>query len=378
MVAPAPLTTLRDGRGNRLSMSEVAFRGNVAAARARAASGARLLQVVKGHGYGLGLNRMVKWGLASEVDGFCAGTPEEALSIRRLAPRHSVLLFTGSGPDELPRLLRAGVTVTINSVEASAAVVAANVEAEVFLELDCGFGRFGLDETALDSVLDAQRRHGATRIAGIYTHLGQGGAAILDRGLAMFDRAVAHVHARLPTPLLTMVASTHVLLERPGLAYRAIDPGRLLYGIVDCATETGVNPVLAEVQSRIIQVNQIEARQTVRIGYGEDVSLPKGGTTGVFPLGWRDGLSPRSPFGVVLVRGRRVPVIARTLLHSVVDLSSIDDPVIGDEVVLIGRQAAARLSIAEAAAAQGISATELHFTLADAIVRAASETQQAQ
>ncbi len=79
----------------------------------------------------------------------------------------------------------------------------------------------------------------------------------------------------------------------------------------------------------------------------------------------------RATLGDVLIHGRRVPVIARTLLHSIVDVSGLDDVRIGDEVVLVGVQGAAALTLDDQAAGQGVTATELHFRLAGAITRVA-------
>jgi alanine racemase len=310
-------------------------------------------------------------GLGAGVDGFCAGTPEEALRIRACAPASVVLLFTACIPENLPRLAQQGVIVSVNSVEAFATLARSGIACGIYLDLDCGFGRFGLDETALNDVLDLAALHPAIAIEGAYTHFGQGNAAALDWGLTLFERHLDRLRQRIDHPLTTMVAATHTILSRPALPYDAVDPGRLLYGIVDKDAQDRFRPVLSAISSRLIQVNRIAEAQTVTIGYGEQVALPAGGTTGVFPLGWHDSLSLRGPLGDVLIHGRRVPVIARTLLHSVVDVSGLDDVRIGDEVALVGVQGAAALTLNDQAVGQGVTTTELHFRLAGAITRAA-------
>jgi alanine racemase len=366
-----------DGRGNRLVLDVLAFRSNVLETRRLIGAHVRLFQVVKGEGYGLGLERVVALGISAGVDGFCAGTPEEALRIRTIDPKIFVLLFTASAPDALPELVAQGITVSVNSAEALEAIVQSGCSGQIYVELDCGFGRFGLDFASLDRVLDLYGAQSRIALTGVYTHFGQGDEEALDRGLARFDRAVGQLRQRIPTPFATMVASTHTILRRPRLAYDAVDPGRLLYGIVDALDDQArFRPVIATISSRIIQINRIAETQSMTIGYGESVTLPAGGATGVFPLGWYDGLSVRGGLGEVLVGGRRVRVLARTLLHSIVDLSTLDAAAIGDEVVVIGHQGGERLGLADAASAQGVSPTELHFKLAGSIAGSSSRPRR--
>jgi alanine racemase len=364
------LAIVADGRGNRLSVDAAAFRHNVGEARRYAAPGAKLLQVVKGDGYGLGLERAVRLGIAAGVDGFCAGTPEEALRVVDLDPARLVLLFTACPPTRLPDLARRGVTVSLNSLEAFEALRDSGWQGSVHVELDCGFGRFGLDMAALDAWLDGQLAQKQIALAGVYTHFGRLDGTALDHGLELFDHMVRLIRARISDPFDTMVASSHLMISHPPLPYSAVDPGRLLYGISDGIDDgANVRPVLSGVASSLIQLNRVDRNRTATIGYGGETTLAAGALTGVFPLGWQDGLSTGGELGHVLVGGQRRRVIARTLLHSIVDLSGGNAPSIGDDVVLIGAQGREHMSLRESAEAQGMSPTELHFRLAGAITR---------
>jgi alanine racemase len=58
----------------------------------------------------------------------------------------------------------------------------------------------------------------------------------------------------------------------------------------------------------------------------------------VIPVGVGDGFH-RLNVGSVLVRGRRVPILARpSLEHTRLDLTMVPEAIVGDEVVLIGSQ----------------------------------------
>ena len=70
---------------------------------------------------------------------------------------------------------------------------------------------------------------------------------------------------------------------------------------------------------------------------------------GVIPMGLADGLGWLHA-GRVLVRGHAVPVIGGpNLEHMRIDLTSVPDARVGDEVVIIGRQGEAEITAAEVA-----------------------------
>jgi len=70
---------------------------------------------------------------------------------------------------------------------------------------------------------------------------------------------------------------------------------------------------------------------------------------GVIPAGMGDGVH-RLNAGEALVRGRRVPILARpSLEHTRLDLTTVPDAVVGDEVVLVGRQGAEEITLDEIA-----------------------------
>ena len=357
-----------DGRGNRFSLDVRAFEDNVNSTRSLLPCGTEIFQVIKGDGYGLGLERVISLGKRAGVDGFCAGTPREARRAKRLVPHLPILLFPSCPPSMLPALAREGITLTINSERAFAELVQAGVGASVFFKLECGLGRYGLDDSSLASVLEAYRSQSRIRCVGAYSHFGTGSDGILDAGIARFEGFLGRLRAAVPGPLTTMLASSPTILKRPQLPFTAVDPGRLLYGIFEDGQSDGkFAPVLSSVVSTVLQITPVVSGQTVEVGYASRVNLPPGGRTGVFPLGWLDGLSTRGGFEQVLVRGVRVPVIGRTLLHSIIDLSAVPQAEVGDELVVIGRQLRERLTLAEMARCQGVSPIELHFRLLGSI-----------
>src|SRR5262249_58909331 len=108
-----------------------------------------------------------------------------------------------------------------------------------------------------------------------------------------------------------------------------------------------LRPVSRALRSRLIEVKDLSPRER----FGDAAPFPITGPMrlGVIPVGMGDGFH-RLNTGSVLVRGRRVPILTRpSLEHTRLDLTSVPDAVVGDEVVLIGRQAADEITLDEVA-----------------------------
>ena len=74
--------------------------------------------------------------------------------------------------------------------------------------------------------------------------------------------------------------------------------------------------------------------------------------------------------GYVLVRGTRVPVLAKpSLEHTRLDLSKVDDAQAGDEVVIIGRQDREEITTREVAAFQDMAEAGVALEVRPSVTR---------
>ena len=117
--------------------------------------------------------------------------------------------------------------------------------------------------------------------------------------------------------------------------------GAACYGVrtsQDFQNPAALRPVMS-VKTRVAQVRDIPAGKT--IGYGGLFTTERDSQIVSLPVGFGEGY-PRALFnkGVVLIHGRRCPVVGRVSLNiTTVDVTDLETPVRwGDEVVLVGRQ----------------------------------------
>lgn len=337
---------------------------NVAAARKRVGPDVRIYFVCKGDGFGFGAAAVAKAAERAGVDGFCAGSPDEIVSIRSTGTTLPVLLFASTIPADLPAAARLGATVTVQSIADAEAVIAAGEAIEVFVEVDCGLGRYGLRREQWPGVLQRLRAASHVTVRGLYSHLSTPDDPATSRDqAALFRQAAADAAEAGHDDLTLILASSRVVLAYPDMLFNAVDPGRLIYGggLDENWMEIGtLSPLLKAVKSRIIQIQEHPPGTVLGIGYGAPIAIAHGMRTAVAPIGFWDGLNHIPPLGEVLIRGRRCPVLGRrTFQHSVIDVTALGDVALGDEVVLLGSQGSEEISIHDLARAIGIPVIEL-------------------
>ncbi len=139
------------------------------------------------------------------------------------------------------------------------------------------------------------------------------------------------------------------MLGFPSTYLNAVDPGRMLYGYGHEAVAGPVvlRPTFRAFKSRLVEVKDLTPRE--RFAAAAPFPITAAMRLGVIPAGMGDGVH-RLNAGEALVRGRRVPILARpSLEHTRLDLTTVPDAVVGDEVVLVGRQGAEEITLDEIA-----------------------------
>jgi alanine racemase len=141
-------------------------------------------------------------------------------------------------------------------------------------------------------------------------------------------------------PAVKRHAANSAALLRDGRTwFDWVRPGLLLYGIVPpplAAADLDLRPALS-LTSRIVAVKGL--RKGEGTGYGLRYVAAEPRSIAIVPAGYADGLDTRlAGRGVVLVRGRRMPIVGAVSMDMItVDVTGLDvSP--GDEVVIIGRQ----------------------------------------
>ena len=341
-------------RASWVEIDSGAIRHNLRLIR-RLAGAARVYAVCKGGGFGVGAALVARLAIEEQIDALACGDPDDAREVRAAGVNLPILLYGTTVAADLPALASLDIIVTAHDAATLDACLAHDLA--FCLKLDTGLHRMGFGEDDLDIVLDAARTYPQARLRGLYTHLTDldTPAAVAAQALR-FNAMAARIEATAWRGRERMVASSRVLLQWRSLTFDAVNPGRLVYGVLEAPwnREIDCRPALAAVKARVIALRHVAAGSD---GAGGPRSSR---VVAVVPLGFRDGY-PREPAGgTALVHGRRVPIIGmRHGEHCMLDVTSVAGVVLGDEVVFLGVQGDERIDMHELSAATGVPLIEL-------------------
>jgi alanine racemase len=349
---------------------------NVGELRRNVVGDGLLYVALKANGYGHGAVAVAEVAAASGADGLAVTEIRDALQIRRAGIDVPVLLYGGYLLDAaaVSAIQYANLSPTISDCQSAELLsAAARSNIAVFIKVDVGLERLGAYPEDAIELAKAVALLPKLTIGGIYTHLHGGNSdrskEYLTWQLNRFSSVLAALRAANIHPPVTMAASSTVIALLPEVHFNAADVGHLVYGLVP-----GVAPkptlllrrAFLGLKTRLVQVKHVN-----RSEFLEDAPFSVAGVAriGVLPVGRGDGLAHFS-VGAVLVRGQRAAMVGQhSLEHSRVDLSGILDAAVGDEVVLIGRQGEAEISLDEVMARQGTDAVGVVTSIPSSIPR---------
>jgi alanine racemase len=355
-----------NGRALQLEIDVGAIRANARAVMQAISPRTRLFACLKGDAYGCGIGHVAPALRAEGARAFAGGAVEDALAIRRAGIDDEILLYPNCLPDALPAVESHGLTITINSIDEAAAWNAgATRPLPAFIKIDVGALRSGVMPHAAGALARALRQMQNLRIVGAYAHLHLPDPVHMRahalHQLEAFNTAARDIEAAGIQLGTRMVAGTAALMEFPEMDLDAVDPGRMLFGIGFAGTvrPLALQSAIRRWTTRLLLVKDVAPRDVAPYPAPFELAHPM--RIGVVPLGWGDGIArPLHPDTCVLVRGQRAPLLPPSHFeHMRVDLTDVAGASYGDEVVIVGQQGEAAISLAEAASWAGKD--ELHF-----------------
>jgi alanine racemase len=305
--------------------------------------------VVKANGYGHGAVPVANAALAGGAVGLCVAIVDEGVALRRAGITAPILLLSEQPPELADLIVGYQLTPTVTTTRGAAVLAASAAAADqtinVHVKVDTGMHRVGVSPEEAVSLASFISSYESLNIEGVYTHF-----AVADEPshlanaaqLNSFNTVLGNLSARGINPPLVHAANSAASLAneasrftmvRLGIAAYGLRPGA---GVADlCA---GLIPAMS-LKARVSAVRWVEAGEAV--SYGLTRPLSKGSLIATVPIGYADGV-PRALGRTsiqVLVNG--VPrTIAGTITMDqlMIDCESDSSVMVGDEVVLIGKQ----------------------------------------
>lgn len=334
-----------------------ALRFNIQQIRKAIGQTTQMMGVVKANAYGHGAVQCARVLESEGVRVLAVASVEEGIELRAAGIRGEIIVLDGLTTSSLGVFAENRLKPVLHSIE----------EVELYghfahdknrahaalLKFDTGMGRLGLFPSEVDELMDKLRRYAELDIQGIMSHLAcadEVESAATQRQIDLFDRILQILETR-GLKAASHIANSAAILSGVGLHYSMVRPGLMLYGAYpnqQLVEKMSLKPVM-KLKTSILSVKRHPMGNA--LGYGGTFTTKRESLIGVLPLGYADGY-PRllSNRAFVLVHGQRVPVVGRISMDLVlIDVTEISDVKPGDEVVLIGNQEQATITVEEVA-----------------------------
>ena len=310
----------------------------------------KFLGVVKADAYGHGAGPMAHALIGLGAEYLAVATIEEAVQLRRDEIRTPVLVFGYTPASYAEMMVFMNITQEVHSLqyarELDAQLKNTNYLLKVHLQLDTGMTRIGFrtDQASFEKEMQELKQLRHIHVEGVFTHfsaadsLEEDDIAFIRGQYAQFTAALELLDSIGVRAELKHCCNSAATVLYPEYAMDMVRPGIMTYGVHPSpATKDRVDlkPILS-LRSIISQIWDVKAGTPV--SYGRTFVAPKDFRMAVVPAGYADGLSRGlSNQCSFLLHGVRVPIVGRICMDMcMVDISAVQDAMVGDGVTIIG------------------------------------------
>ncbi|NSW52688.1 MAG: alanine racemase [Anaerolineae bacterium] len=339
-------------------------------------TGKPVMAVVKANGYGHG---MVEVALAAQRAGaFGMGVSriEEGLELRKAGITSRILVLGYTRPARIAEAAANNISLTVYDHEIARAYAAeaqkAGFQVKVHVKFDTGMGRLGLfPENNLDFI---KWMHDlpAIELEGIFTHFARADEpdpASVREQMVRFNRLVRNIEALGMRPPFIHTSNSAATIYHPEAHYDFVRPGNAIYGLNPAPEAPLPDTFRSALTWKASLISIKEFPPGYGISYGHRYRTTRTERIGVIPVGYGDGYR-RVNGNTALIHGRRVPIVGSVCMDQcMIQLDEFPSARIGDEVVLIGRQGGAEITVDELAQKWGTINYEVVCGLANRLPR---------
>ena len=342
-----------------------------------------LWPAIKANAYGHGAEIVGRHLVQLGYNRLCVAHVAEAIDLIEAGVCATFLVLSASLPENSESIVAYDcepVVCTLEMVEALAQAAArAGKRIAVHLKVDTGMGRIGIRPDEVSAFLARCRDFPTVVVRGLMSHFPlapEADPSFARQQIALFR----HVQEATKASRIMSyhLANSAAIFDLPEAHCDAARPGIAIYGLKPSPTIANprvhdLKPVL-EWQTRITYLKEVPAGTGLSYGYTFHTAQPS--LIATVPIGYGDGLSRRLSNNLALVVGgmRCAQVGDICMDQSLVDVTALRGRVqVGDEVVIIGQQGQAVVTVEELANKLGAINYEIVTSIAKRVPRIAIE-----
>lgn len=253
-----------------------------------------IIAVVKGNGYGLGLNEYSEVLVENGIKYLAVATFEEAIELRKKQKDVNILMMSPLyNKQELEETVKNNITIAIDSKENAEAVnelAHKGYNIKVHLKIDTGFGRYGFIYDDYENILNTvQSLKPNVEIEGIFTHCSDAYRKNNKHTLEQFKRftdVIEKLEANNIKIKLKHICNSPAILNYPEMHLTAARIGSAFVGRVCSENNIGLKKI-GELEINIAEVKNIP--KGFNISYLNSYKTKDKTRIAIIPIGYLEG-----------------------------------------------------------------------------------------
>lgn len=299
---------------------------------------AKICAIVKADAYGHGIDGVVQ-NVRRYIDFFGVADECEALKVRALSSK-PILILNMTLKQNLEMLIKNQISLSVSSVKYLKTILKIakklKIKAKVHIKINTGMNRLGFSNMeSFKTALELLKKEDSVIFEGIYTHFFDSANRITTEIQYNDFCRYINIAKQNFNPIIHASASNAVLMDKK-YQFDMVRLGISMYGYSEL-NAVKFTPALS-LTSKITNILSVKKGQTV--GYSGNYTAQSNIKVACVALGYADGLlRANSNNGKVIVNGKYAQIIGNVCMDLfMIDVTNIKCK-LGDDVVIIGRQA---------------------------------------
>ena len=256
----------------------------------------KVIAVVKGNGYGLGLKELSEFLVSHGINYLAVSSVEEAVELANMNLDAKILCMEATSvEEEIATLLENKIIITIGSYDSAVILNGLakkkNVKAITHLKVDTGFSRYGFCYKDKEIIYKAISENTSILVEGVYSHFSNAYFSdqnYTDLQLSRFIDVKKYLEEKNVEIPMYHIANSSAFLTRDDVCFDAVRIGSAFLGRISVKNTIELKRI-GMLKSNVVELKEVDAGTPV--GYSNSIITKKKTKLAIVPIGYADGFN---------------------------------------------------------------------------------------